>query len=151
MLQGASEAVRETILRRLPLRDRKTGVALRLAPIWSPFNTAWAKSCPLIKNGSVEPYSRVERLGASCVDLESAVEPAPPSNLSSASTVIGVVCDVSCLKRNVPTFPFGRMGSDSAVGKHDLSRDRRLFWRLHRPLRSTGCASPPRSGGNHFA
>jgi hypothetical protein len=39
----------------------------------------------------------IEQLGASCVDLETAVEPAPSSNLSSVSTVSGVVCDASCL------------------------------------------------------
>ena len=42
MPQGTSGAVSETILRRLAVRDRKTGVAPRLAPIRSPFHTAWA-------------------------------------------------------------------------------------------------------------
>ena len=42
MPQGASGAIRESILRRLVLRDRKTDVALRVSPIPSLFHTAWA-------------------------------------------------------------------------------------------------------------
>jgi hypothetical protein len=38
MPQGASGAVREPILRRLALRDRKTGVVLRLAADTEPFS-----------------------------------------------------------------------------------------------------------------
>ena len=44
MPQGASGAIRESILRRLVLRDRKTDVALRVSPIPSLFHTAWTQS-----------------------------------------------------------------------------------------------------------
>jgi hypothetical protein len=42
MPQRAYWGGQATILRRLALRDRKTGVALRHVPIRSPFHTAWA-------------------------------------------------------------------------------------------------------------
>jgi len=41
--QAASGAVRESILRRLEFRDRKTDAALRLAPMRSLSHTAWAR------------------------------------------------------------------------------------------------------------
>src|SRR5262245_54309708 len=92
MLQGASEAVRDTLLRRLPLRDRKTGVALRLAPIWSPFNTAWAlnvssgmSAFPPLKEAKrkCSPHLRTTLLSSRAEDFHLRALPKPCVNLST--------------------------------------------------------------------